>query len=313
MSGWTAADIPSQEGRLAVVTGANGGVGFSIAQELARAGAHVMLACRDATRGGDAAARIEVSVPGAQVEVRPLDVASLDSVRAFAAAAPDAIDLLINNAGVMATPHRKTVDGFELQLGTNHLGHFALTGLLLERLEAAPAPRVVATSSNFHKLARRIYFEDLNGDRKYSKWRFYGQSKLANLMFALELNRRATEAGSRLVAVAAHPGYASTNLHAAGAQIGGASVQEKVMGLGVKYFAQSSDMGALPTLYAATAPSVAGGSYWGPDGFMNTTGHPTLVKGNAGSRDFVAQRRLWEVSEEMTGVHYEFAGVPAAG
>jgi NAD(P)-dependent dehydrogenase (short-subunit alcohol dehydrogenase family) len=312
MAKWTAADIPSQDGRTAVVTGANGGVGYHIALELARAGAHVVLACRDVRRGDEAAEKLAAEVPGAGCEVRRLDLADLDSVREFAASAPERIDLLINNAGVMAPPHRQTAQGFELQLGTNHFGHFALTGLLLSRLEAASAPRVVTTSSNMHKYATKMNWDDLHGELRYNRWMAYGQSKLANLLFMSELQRRATAAGSPLLSLAAHPGYAATDLHATGARLGNATMQERVMGLAVKLGAQSAADGALPSLYAATAPGIPPGSYVGPDRRLGTVGNPTLVRGNRASRDEAAARRLWEVSEEQTGVRYEFAGASAS-
>ena len=308
MAKWTAADIPRQDGRIAVVTGANGGVGYAIALELARAGAHVVLACRDTGRGDEAGAKIATEVPGADFEVRRLDLADLDSVREFAAGAPERVDLLINNAGVMAPPHRQTAQGFELQFGTNHLGHFAFTGLLLSRLESTGAPRVVTTSSNMHKYATGMNWDDLHSELRYSRWMAYGRSKLANLLFMSELQRRAAAAGSPLLSLAAHPGYAATNLHASGARLGGASLQERLMGLGVKLGAQSPEMGALPSLYAATAPGVPPGAYVGPDSRMGTVGNPTLVRGNRASRDADAARRLWEISERQTGVRYEFAG-----
>jgi NAD(P)-dependent dehydrogenase (short-subunit alcohol dehydrogenase family) len=310
MASWTTADIPRQDGRIAVVTGANSGLGYHVARELGRAGAHVVLACRDAQRGQEAVGRILADVPGADLEVRALDLASLASVRAFAAAAPERIDLLINNAGVMAPPYRTTADGFELQFGTNYLGHFALTGLLLERLEATEAPRVVTAGSNMHKMGK-LTWDDLQSERKYRKWTAYGTSKLANVMFAFELQRRATAAGSKLHSSAAHPGWAATDLYVKGARVGNATLQEKVMSIPTRYLAQSSGDGALPTLYAATAPGVPPGAYTGPSKRMETVGPPTLVKGNARSRDEGDARRLWEVSEQLTGVHFEFGGVPA--
>ncbi len=301
-SRWTAADIPDQTGRVAVVTGANSGLGQATARELARAAASVVMACRNTDKGEQAARAIREQVPEAKLEIRPLDLADLDSVRAFAQATDGQLDLLINNAGVMAPPRRMTKDGFESQFGTNHLGHFALTGRLLPRLLSAQAPRVVTLSSGAHRMGR-IRFEDLNGDRHYQNWLWYGQSKLANLMFCFELQRRATAADSKLTSLAAHPGYAATNLQFAGP----ATWYEKgIMTVTNKVVAQSADMGALPTLYAATAPEVPGGSFIGPDGFMEQRGHPHIVTAAGRAYDEEAWRRLWDVSEQLTGVKFEF-------
>jgi NAD(P)-dependent dehydrogenase (short-subunit alcohol dehydrogenase family) len=287
---WTADDIPDQTGRVAVVTGANSGLGLVTARELARHGAHVVLAVRDVAKGE----RAQVG------EVRALDLADLGSVHAFAddlVAQQPKIHLLINNAGIMAPPRRLTKDGFESQLGTNHLGHFALTGRLLGAL--TQDARVVTLSSGMHRIGR-INFDDLQSERRYNNWRAYGQSKLANLLFAFELQRRA---GDRLLSLAAHPGYAATNLQFAAPAH---AYERAFMSIGNRLFAQSAEMGALPSLYAATAPGVPGGSFVGPDGFMEQRGHPTIVTaaGKAYNRD--DWRRLWDASEELTGVHYEF-------
>ncbi len=296
---WTAADMPDQNGRLAVVTGANSGLGLSTARELARAGADVVLAVRNVAKGEEAKAEI-----GDRARIEQLDLADLGNVRAFAERLSGPVDLLINNAGVMAPPRRTTVDGFESQFGTNHLGHFALTGLLLPKLLAASESRVVTLSSGAHRIGT-IHFDDLQGERRYNNWLWYGQSKLANLMFALELNRRASAAGSELISVAAHPGYAATNLQSAGP----AHWWDRLGGqLGNVLIAQSADMGALPTLYAATLPGIAGGSFVGPDGFLEQRGHPHLVTGKQSAYDEDAARRLWEISEELTGVRYTFDG-----
>ena len=239
-----------------------------------------------------------------------LDLADLSSVRAFAEslAAPRAqLDLLINNAGIMAAPRRLTKDGFESQFGTNHLGHFALTGLLLPALLKAPAPRVVTVSSHLHRRGT-MRFDDLQGERKYDRWGAYGQSKLANLMFCFELQRRAIEAGVALLSMAAHPGYASTNLQFAATD----RFYEKALGwIGNRLFAQGADMGALPTLYAATVPDLPGGTYIGPGGRAEQRGHPKVVTAAGKAYDEAAWRRLWEISEQLTGVHYEFAEVRA--
>jgi NAD(P)-dependent dehydrogenase (short-subunit alcohol dehydrogenase family) len=303
---WTTADIPAQQGRVAVVTGANSGLGLIASAELARAGASVIMACRNTDKGETAAQRIRDADPDLELSVAALDLADLASVRSFAAQAPERIDLLINNAGVMAPPRRVTKDGFESQLGTNHLGHFALTGLLLGRLLAAPGPRVVTESSGAHHFGR-INFDDLQGERHYMRWLAYGQSKLANLMFAFELQRRADEAGASLKSLAAHPGYARTNLQFAAPPL----LDRAVMHVSNLVFAQSAEMGTLPTLYAATAPNVPGGSFIGPDGFLEQRGYPRVVTATGRAYNREAWRRLWAVSEELTGVHYEFAGAPA--
>ncbi len=294
---WTANDIPDQSGKTAVVTGANSGLGASIARELARAGADVVLAVRDTAKGQRVADQI-----GERARVEELDLADLSSVRAFAERFTDpAIDLLVNNAGLMAPPRRLTADGFESQIGTNHLGHFALTGRLLAKLLAADAARVVTQSSGAHRFGR-INFDNLQGERRYNNWLAYGQSKLANLLFAFELARRAS--GTALVSVAAHPGYAATNLQFAGP----AHLYERAsMAVMNRVIAQDADMGALPALYAATMPDVAGGSYWGPDGLAEMRGYPHQVTAAGRAYDEEAGRRLWEVSEELTGVRFEFS------
>jgi NAD(P)-dependent dehydrogenase (short-subunit alcohol dehydrogenase family) len=302
---WTAADIPDLADRTAVVTGANSGIGYHTAVELARHGATVVLACRDAGRGDEAVRRVAGEVPAASVQLALLDLADLASVRRFADSYPathQGLDLLVNNAGVMALPMRRTADGFEMQFGTNHLGHFALTGLLLPRLLARPAARVVTVSSDLHRIGR-IDFADLNAERGYRRWRAYAQSKLANLLFTLELQRRAEAAGADLLAVAAHPGYAATNLQTAGARMTGSRLRAQVAGLLNRVFSQPAEMGALPLLYAATNPDVRGGQYVGPAG--GRRGYPGLATPSAGARDADAARRLWEVSERLTGVRYE--------
>jgi NAD(P)-dependent dehydrogenase (short-subunit alcohol dehydrogenase family) len=299
---WSAADMPDQTGRLAIVTGANSGLGRSTAWELARAGATVIVACRNTAKGDEAATQIRQDVPDADLRVEQLDLADLDSVRSFADGLAEArVDLLINNAGVMAPPRRLTKDGFESQFGTNHLGHFALTGLLLPRLLATAEPRVVTVSSPAHRIGR-IRFGDLEGERHYQNWLWYGQSKLANLMFCFELQRRTTEAGVPLKSMAAHPGYARTNLQFAAPPW----YEQLVMRVTNPILGQSAEMGALPSLYAATVPGLPGGSFVGPDGFLEQRGHPHVVTAAGRAYDEDAWRRLWEVSEELTGVHYEF-------
>jgi len=298
---WTVDDIPDQRGHRAIVTGANSGLGLVIARELARKGAAVVLACRNQEKGEVALAAVRAAAPGADPELAALDLGSLASVRAFAAAQDAPLDLLVNNAGLMAPPRATTADGFELQLGTNHLGHFALTGLVLDRLRAAPAPRVVTTSSGMHRYGR-IDFDDLQGERRYRRWRAYGQSKLANLLFMLELDRRARAAGSPLVSVAAHPGYAATHLQTAAPPM----LDRVVLQVVNRVVAQSADRGALPPLYAATVTELPGGSYVGPDGPGELRGSPQLVGMSARAQDPAVARRLWEVSEALTGVTYAF-------
>lgn len=305
---WTAADMPDQTGRIAVVTGANSGLGLVAARELARAGADVVLACRDTEKGEAALASIHGEVPGATVAMEGLDLASLDSVRAFAvrfAGERDGLDLLINNAGVMAPPRRETADGFELQLGTNHLGHFALTGLLLGEMQGREDARVVTTSSTAHRFGR-ISFDNLQGERHYFRWSAYAQSKIANVLFARELDRRLREADSTVSSLAAHPGYADTNLQTAAPPL----LDRAVMALTNRLFAQSAEMGALPELYAATRPYLDGGLFIGPDGFDEQRGYPKVVSPVGRGRDQANAERLWSVSEELTGVRYAF-GVAA--
>ncbi|HEX8975498.1 MAG TPA: oxidoreductase [Solirubrobacteraceae bacterium] len=293
---WSTSDIPDQTGRTAIITGANSGIGRGAARALAAKGARVVLAVRDPAKGQAAAAEM----PGA-AEVRRLDLASLGSVREFAAGWQGPIDLLINNAGVMIPPLSRTADGFELQFGTNHLGHFALTNLLLERITG----RVVTVSSTAHR-AGRIDFEDLQWENKpYRAWAAYGQSKLANLLFTAELQRRLTAAGSAVQANAAHPGYAATNLQFHS----DSRLQELVMRIGNLVVAQDENGGALPTLFAAVA-DVPPGSYAGPGGFMEQRGAPKLVGRTSAAQDMDVARRLWEVSEELTGVRFPLA--PAA-
>jgi len=306
MADWSTADIPSQRGRVAVVTGANSGLGLVTSRELARAGATVVLGCRDATRGAAAVERIKQDVPDAAVDFQPLDLASLHAVADFAArvtSSYDHIDLLVNNAGVMAIPRATTADGFEMQLGTNHLGHFALTLRLLDAMRDRPGSRVVTVSSTAHKTGR-IDFDDLMSERSYRKWRAYGQSKLANLLFTFELQRRLAAAGAETISVAAHPGYAATNLQSVGPRESGNRVMGLLMSFGNRLFAQSDEDGALPSLYAATAPQARGGEYYGPSGFQESRGAPTRVDSTARSKDTEVAARLWQVSEQLTGLRF---------
>ncbi len=300
---WTSDQIPDQSGRVAVVTGGNSGLGLETARQLARAGADVVIACRNPDKGAAASAEIKQGVPGARLQVAALDLASLDSVHAFAEwlrTERDGLDLLINNAGVMAPPRRETADGFELQLGTNHLGHFALTGLLIGAMDGREDARVVTISSGAHRMGK-INFDDLQSTHRYFRWRAYGNSKLANLLFAFELDRRLRAAGSPIKSVAAHPGYAATNLQSAAPPL----VDRLVMMASNRVIAQSAAMGALPQLYAATFPGLEGGTFVGPDGIAEQRGHPKRVGSSGASRDERAARRLWEVSEELTGVSFK--------
>ena len=300
---WTVDDIPDLTGRTAVVTGANSGIGFRAAVELARRGALVTLTARDPGRGADALARLRAEVPAAAVELAPLDLADLASVRAFADGWDDDLDLLVNNAGVMAVPLRRTPDGFESQFGTNHLGHFALTGLLLPRLTARPGARVVTVTSGVHA-AGRIDFGNLDAERHYRKWPAYAQSKLANLLFAFELQDRADAVGLDLRSVAAHPGYAATNLQTAGPKLAGSKVGEAGAALFTRIAGQPDSQGALPTLRAATDPAVRGGEVFGPDGFMELRGAPKQVAVSRRARNRSTAERLWTISEDRTGVTY---------
>jgi NAD(P)-dependent dehydrogenase (short-subunit alcohol dehydrogenase family) len=304
VTNWTTNDIPDQTGRTAVITGANTGLGYETAAALAAKGAHVVLAVRNTDKGQAAADLISRRSPGASVAVEELDLTSLESIRAAAEqlrAAHDSIDLLINNAGVMFTPRSTTKDGFELQFGTNHLGHFAFTGLLLDHIVAAPGSRVVTVSSVGHRFARNgIRFDDLQWEKDYSRVGAYGQAKLANLMFTYELQRRLRGTGT--IAAAAHPGGSRTELTRNLPPLLGA-----VTKLAEPLF-QPAEMGALPQLRAATDPGVIGGQYFGPDGFGEQRGYPVVVASTRVSHDIAAQKRLWTVSEQLTGVTFR---VPA--
>lgn len=295
MTTWTEADIPDQTGRTAVITGANTGLGFETARALAAKGATVVVAVRNTDKGNDAIRRIRQTAPEATVTLQKLDLSSLASVRAAADQLTSdhaSIDLLINNAGVMYTPRQETADGFELQFGTNHLGHFALTGLLLDHVTAAPAGRIVTVSSIGHRIRASIHFDDLQLERSYNRVTAYGQSKLANLLFTYELQRRLAAAGSSAAALAAHPGGSNTDL---GRHL---PLLDPVF----RAVSQSAAMGALPTLRAATDPAARGGQYYGPSGPFELRGYPKVVDSSTQSKDVELQRRLWTVSEELTGI-----------
>jgi NAD(P)-dependent dehydrogenase (short-subunit alcohol dehydrogenase family) len=310
--GWTEDKIPDLTGTTAIVTGANSGLGFVTAAQLAAHGAAVTLAVRDAGRGAAAVERMRGRLPDAELNVRVLDLASLDSIARFAAdfsAGAGRLDLLVNNAGVMNLPRRETADGFEMQFGTNHLGHFALTGRLLPLLLASPDARVVTLSSTVHRIGK-MNFDDLMGTRRYRPWPAYGQSKLANLLFTGELQRRAVAAKVPLRAMAAHPGFALTNLQTAGPAMRGAKTttrRARLMATLTREFAQPAVWGALPTLYAATVPGLAGNSFVGPEGFGQQHGHPIPVTRSKRAQNTDDARRLWTESERLTGVSYRFA------
>ena len=310
IAGWTTRDIPGQSGRTALITGGNSGLGYQAVLQLARKGARVLLAARDRARGMAALERLAAEAPASNAELAQLDLADLGCVERFSAALLDGghgLDLLINNAGVMAIPHRETTaQGYERQFGTNHLGHFALTGRLLPALARRPGSRVVTVSSNRHKGANRIDFDDLQGDRRYRPWQAYDQSKLANAMFVLELDRRLRAAGLDILSVGAHPGFAATKLQVTGPRSGGTSLVARAPGLATRLFAQSASDGVLPVLYAATAANVHGGEYFGPDGPGEMRGHhPKLVSFSRAAHDEAAAARLWTVSEELTGITFE--------
>jgi NAD(P)-dependent dehydrogenase (short-subunit alcohol dehydrogenase family) len=304
MGRWTTADIPDQANRTVLITGANSGLGLRSAEALAAKGALVLMACRNGVKAAAAWDQVVAEATAAEPVVLQLDLADLASVRACADEVNETVeglDVLMNNAGLMAVPLARTADGFEMQFGTNHLGHFALTGLLMSVLTKAEAPRVVTMSSVMHR-GRRMQWEDLNAEKtRYHRWQAYGQSKLANLLFMRELDRRAKKAGIGLTSVAAHPGYAATNLQSHPASW----LERRVIALGNTLVAQSDVMGALPQLYAATAPDVQGGEYYGPHGLFESRGHPERVGSSATSRDPETAQRLWAVSEELTGVTYD--------
>ncbi|MBW2529263.1 MAG: SDR family oxidoreductase [Deltaproteobacteria bacterium] len=294
--GWKANDIPDQSGRIAVVTGANSGIGLETARELARKGARVVMACRSEAKAEVAAASIREEIPEAKLDLRSLDLSSLDSVRAFAAALRaehDALDLLINNAGVMVPPFGETAEGFETQLGTNHLGHFALTALLIDRLLPVAGARIVTVSSIAHRIGR-IWFNNLNAERFYLAWPAYGQSKLANLLFALELHRRLRNRGVELASLAAHPGWTKTNLQ-----------DNAPIARFFGFLAQAGRYGALPTLRAATDPDARSGHYYGPSGFFELQGPPARAYVSRAARNRDTAARLWSISEELTGERFE--------
>lgn len=306
MTNWTANDIPNLNGKTAIVTGANSGLGLVASKALAAKGCHVVMACRNAKKANTAVDEIKRGCPEASLAVIELDLSSLESIKQFSDEIHSrfqAIDILCNNAGVMDIPYRKTTDGFEMQFGTNHLGHFALTGRLLDLIANTDGARIVTTSSLMH-IPGKINFEDLHWNKGYSGWGAYFQSKLANLLFTYELQRKLKSVGAKAISVASHPGYAATNLQLVGAQMGGASVQEKIWKTMNTCVAQSAEMGTLPTLYAATNPNISGGDYIGPK--MGWRGHPKKVGSSKRSKDNSIASKLWSVSEELTKVKFAF-------
>jgi NAD(P)-dependent dehydrogenase (short-subunit alcohol dehydrogenase family) len=309
MTHWTAAQIPPQHGKLAYLTGANSGIGFHAALELARAGATVILACRDQAKAEAARNRILAEIPAAQLEIAQLDLASLASVRAAAQsflATNRRLDLLVNNAGVMALPQRRlTPDGFELQIGTNHFGHFALTGLLLPSiLQPSPTgpPRIVTVSSIAHRGAT-MDFNNLNWEHDYKPWPAYRRTKLANLLFGFELHRRLARANVPAMSIVVHPGVSNTNLFAAGPGTG-KGIEAVMAPLVIRLIAQSDAQGALPTLYGATSPDAQDGHFYGPNGFRQMRGYPVEVRAEQQAYDESLAAKLWQVSEQLTGVRY---------
>ena len=306
---WTAGDIPDQSGRTILVTGANSGLGLRSAEALAAKGAKVLMACRNQQKAAAARESVAAAATGPEPEIVPLDLSDLSSVRGCAdllLTSLPRLDVLMNNAGVMAIPLARTAQGFEMQIGTNHLGHFALTGRLLPLLLAAEGARVVSVSSNAHKLGR-LDLDDLNYERKrYFRWAAYAQSKLADLLFIRELARRVDEAKSDIIATCGHPGYAATNLTQPG--IGGlGSLFSRGIKVADKIIGQSDAMGALPQLYAATAPDVLPDSYWGPNGYMEQRGYPAPAVKTGRAQSDEDSRRLWELSEQLTGVTYDWS------
>ncbi len=312
---WTAQHIPELSGRSVLVTGGNSGVGFETARHLVGRGARVILACRNAARGRDAQARLRARTPAARVELLEVDLSDLASVRGAAGRwrqDNDRLDALVNNAGVMATPLRRTADGFELQFGTNHLGHFALTGLLLDTLLATDRPRVVTVSSNAHQMAS-VPLDDVNWNhRRYRPWRAYAQSKLANLLFTFELQRRVVAARLPLAALGAHPGYAATRLQTRGPLMRGANLTARLSTLANRLFAQDAAAGALPIVAAVALPEAQGAEYWGPDGRRALRGLPTRLPVSTAATDMTAAALLWEQSERLTGVIFDALAPPAA-
>jgi len=304
---WTASDIPDLKGKIAVVTGANSGLGYYTCLELARKGAHVVLAARNKEKGFAALERIKLEVPEADLQFMKLDLANLETIKHFADAfieEYERLDILINNAGVMAIPLRRTAQGFEMQFGTNHLGHFALTALMTDFMELSPRARIVNVSSLMHKFGK-INFEDLNSEKSYSKWTAYSQSKLANLLFTVELHNRLRQAGKHTSVMASHPGYAATNLQTRGGEMEGSKANVVVNNIMNAIIAQPAWKGALPSLYAATCPDAESGKFYGPSGLGSVRGYPREEKIDPKLIRPEVAKRLWEESEKLTGIKFE--------
>lgn len=311
MANWTAQNIPDQSGRIAVITGANSGLGYESALALARKNAHVIMTARSASKGEAAKADILKLVPNATLTLMSLDLGSLKSVRAFAdefKAKFDRLDILMNNAGVMATPYGKTEDGFETQFGVNHLGHFALTALLIDVITQTPGSHIVSVSSTANYIPREVDFDNLNWEKDYSRYGAYGLSKLANVLFANELDRRLKAAGADTISNSAHPGLANTNLQTTTAATSGLALERMLYSIMMPLFSQSQEQGAWPQLYAATAPQAEGGKFYGPH-FLNTRGYPTEKKANKLAYDKDIAARLWKASEALTGIPFSIAAV----
>ncbi|NOK62429.1 MAG: SDR family NAD(P)-dependent oxidoreductase [Chloroflexi bacterium AL-W] len=303
---WTVNDIPDQTGKIVLITGANSGLGYETALALAGKGAQVIMACRSLAKGNEARQHVRAQFPDASVEVMQLDLGSLTSVRQFAKTFTDRynrLDMLINNAGIMAPPRQETVDGFEAQFGINHLGHFALTGLLIETITQTPASRIVNISSSAQYMGK-INFNDLQHTRSYSRYLVYSQSKLANVLFTFELQRRLEQAGFDTISVVTHPGFSSTHLQINTANATGSKLERFTYGVMMPSVAQSQAQGALPQLYAATVPGVKGGEHFGPDGFLQMRGYPTRHRAARAAYNEADAKKLWEVSERLTGVEY---------
>ncbi|HYW97175.1 MAG TPA: oxidoreductase [Bacteroidales bacterium] len=303
---WTTEDIPVQDGKIIVVTGANSGLGYWTTYHLAKRHAEVVMACRNTSKANEAADKIRKDFPSARLDIMELDLADIESIKRFSEAFHKKykqLNILINNAGVMAIPERRTKQGFEMQFGTNHLGHFVLTSLLFDLIKKTRGSRVVTLSSLMHKRGE-IRFEDLNWDSDYSKWKAYGQSKLANLLFMLELEKKIKSSGNSVISVASHPGWASTNLQAKGPEMEGSNIGLWLNNLGNNLLAQSAEMGAMPTLYAATSHDVTGGKYYGPSGFGGLRGYPHEENINAEKADMKVADRLWKESEKLSGINF---------
>lgn len=306
---WTFENIPNLADKTFIVTGANSGLGYWNSLYLAKKEAQVIMACRNLTKGENARAEILKEIPSGNLQLMTLDLSDLSSIKEFAQNFQnklESLDGLINNAGVMALPYCQTKDGFEMQLGTNHLGHFALTGQLLPVLLKTSNSRIVNVSSMAHKFGK-MNFEDLMSEKKYEKWTAYGQSKLANLLFAFELQRKFEAHNVKTISTGAHPGYSSTNLQSAGPKMSGSNLQEKMMSLSNALFAQSAERGSLPQLYAAIASDVSGGKYYGPDGLFAMRGFPREERPASQALNKESAARLWEISEELTGITYNFS------